>query len=234
MDRYQLGLYRSVSLARGGNEVSTLCGCELGNRSIPGCLTDDENSRFHSCECDLPCSVARSEKTVYIEPIVGCLQDGSQLPEVGIGGGAGDLYQVHELELPDQASLEVLEKLCLERIHDSQVLSQTRDALFEAFRSKNKSLSLDSYGIKDDTDIPLEKLVSILSRGHKDTRSSADMKDKAGNQLPNIIVSADIPLPCISRQLTDTAIPLLPPLIIQRIMRAGLCIETQRCLPLHD
>ncbi|OJJ86535.1 putative DNA repair protein [Aspergillus glaucus CBS 516.65] len=188
VDRYQLGLYRSVSLARGGNEVSALCGFELGNRSVPGCLTDDENSRIHSCVCDLPCSVARSEKTVYIEPIVGRLQDGSQLPDVGIGGGAGDLYQVHELELPDQASLEELEKLCLERIHDSQVLSQTRDALFEAFRSKSKSLSLDSYGIKDDTDIPLEKLVSILSRGHAgDQRSSADVKDKAGNQLPNII-----------------------------------------------
>lgn len=235
MDRYQLGLYRSVSLARGGNEVSALCGFELGNRSVPGCLTDDENSRIHSCECDLPCSVARSEKTVYIEPIVGRLQDGSQLPDVGIGGGAGDLYQVHELELPDQASLEELEKLCLERIHDSQVLSQTRDALFEAFRSKSKSLSLDSYGIKDDTDIPLEKLVSILSRGHAgDQRSSADVKDKAGNQLPNIIVSVVIPLPCVSRQLTDTAIPLLPPLIIQRTMRVDLCIETQGCLPLYD
>lgn len=189
MDRYQLGLFRSVSLARGGNEISALCGFEFGNRSVPGCLTDDENSRIHSCECDLPCSIARSEKTVYIEPIVGRLQDGSQLPEIGIGGGAGDLYQVHELELPDQASLEELEKLCLERIHDSRVLSQTRDALFEAFRSKSKSLSLDNYGMKENTDIPLEKLVSILSRGHTDKRPSADVKDKAGNQLPNIIVS---------------------------------------------
>lgn len=94
---------------------------------------------------------------VYIEPIVGRLQVGSQLPEVWIGGGAGDLYQVHEPELPDQALLEELGKLCLEQIHDSQVLSQTRDAQFEAFRSKSKSISLDSYGMKDDTDIPLEK-----------------------------------------------------------------------------
>jgi len=195
VDRYQLGLYRSVSLARGGNEVSALCGFELGNRFVPGCLTDDENSRIHSCECDLPCSIARSEKTVYIEPIVGRLQDGSQLPEVGIGGGAGDLYQVHELELPDQASLEKLEKLCLERIHDSRVLSQTRNALFAAFRSKSKSLSLDNYGMKNDTDIPLEKLISILSRGHTDKGSSADVKDEAGNRLPNIIVSChSVPL----------------------------------------
>ncbi|ODM23985.1 hypothetical protein SI65_01575 [Aspergillus cristatus] len=131
--------------------------------------------------------VSLTTKTRAFTAAMGRLQDGSQLPEVGIGGGAGDLYQVHELELPDQASLEKLEKLCLERIHDSRVLSQTRDALFEAFRSKSKSLSLDNYGMKDDTDIPLEKLVSILSRGHTDKRSSADVKDEAGNRLPNII-----------------------------------------------
>lgn len=118
------------------------------------------------------------------------------------------------LSYPIRRRLEGLEKLCIERIHDSQVLSQTRDALFEAFRSKSKSLSLDSYGMKDDTDIPLEKLINILSRGHRDTRSSADVKDKAGNQLPNIIVSVVIPLPCIFRQLTDTAIPFLLPFIV--------------------
>ena len=192
VDRYQLGLYKSVSNARGengANEASALCGFELGNRFVPGCLSDDESARIHSCEPDLPCSVARFKKTVYIEPIVSRLQDGSQLPEVGIGGGAGDLYQVHELELPDQIALEELDKLCLERIHDNQVLSLTREALFEAFRSKSKKLSLDSYGMKDDQDIPLEKLVTILTRGHTgDKHLSASMHDRAGHQLPNKIV----------------------------------------------
>lgn len=192
VDRYQLGLYKSVSNAQGENgtnEVSALCGFELGNRFVPGCLSDNEDARIHSCESDLPCSMARSKKTVYIEPIVSRLQDGSQLPEVGIGGGAGDLYQVHELELPDQIALEELDRLCLERIHDDKVLSQTRDALFEAFRSKSKKLSLDSYGMKDDQDIPLEKLVTILSRGHTgDKNLSTSMQDRPGHQLPNKIV----------------------------------------------
>lgn len=192
VDRYQLGLYKSVSNARGengANEASALCGFELGNRFVPGCLSDDKSARIHSCEPDLPCSMARSKKTVYIEPIVSRLQDGSQLPEVGIGGGAGDLYQVHELELPDRIALEELDKLCLERIHDNQVLSLTREALFEAFRSKSKKLSLDSYGMKDDQDIPLEKLVTILARGHMgDKHLSASMHDRAGHQLPNKIV----------------------------------------------
>ena len=198
VDRYQLGLYKSVSNARGengANEASALCGFELGNRFVPGCLSDDESARIHSCESDLPCSVARSKKIVYIEPIVSRLQDGSQLPEVGIGSGAGDLYQVHELELPDQIALEELDRLCLERIHDNQVLSQTREALFEAFRSKSKKLSLDSYGMKDDQDIPLDKLVTILSRGHTgDKNLSASMPDRPGHQLPSKIVCLSVNL----------------------------------------
>lgn len=191
MDRYQLGLYRSVStqLRGNGSEASALCGFELGNRFVPGCLSDDEGSRIHSCEFGLPCPAARSEKTVYIEPIVGRLQDGSQLPEVGIGGGAGDLYQMHELELPDQTALEELEKLCLERIQDNRVLAQTKDALLEAYMSKKKTLSLDSYGMKDDLEISLEKLVTTLSRGHAGDRRSSGVRHRTDHQLPSTIVS---------------------------------------------
>lgn len=193
VNRYQLGLYQSVSLqARGGNgasEASALCGYELGNRFVPGCLTEDETCRLHSCESDLPCPGVRSGETVYIEPIVSRLQDGSQLPEVGIGGGAGDLYQTHELELPDQTALEELEKLCHERIHDNQVLSETRDALLEAYKSKKKTLSLDSYGMNYEQDIPLEKLVTILSHGHSNKSSPADTQNKTSHALPNKIVS---------------------------------------------
>lgn len=181
--------------ARSGNgasEASALCGYELGNEFVPGCLSEDETCRLHSCESDLPCPGVRSGETVYIEPIVSRLQDGSQLPEVGIGGGAGDLYQTHELELPDQTALEELEKLCHERIHDNRVLSETRDVLFEAYNSKKKTLSLDSYGIKYEQDIPLEKLVTILSHGHSSKPSSADMPNKTSHALPTKIVSLSI------------------------------------------
>lgn len=169
--------------ARSGNsadEAPALCGYELGNRFVPGCLNEDETCRVHSCESEPPCPLAKAEGTVHIEPIVSRLQDGSRLPEIGIGGGAGDLYQVHELELPDQTALKELEKLCHEQIHDNQILSETRDALLEAYKSKRKTLSLDEYGIKDEQDIPLDKLVKILSRG---------MQNKSKQSLPNRIVS---------------------------------------------
>ncbi|EHA26341.1 hypothetical protein ASPNIDRAFT_120082 [Aspergillus niger ATCC 1015] len=160
----------------------------------PRCLSEDEGSRIHSCEPGVHCPVAASRDTVYIRPIVTRTDDGLEMPEIGAGGGGGDLYQVHELELPDQSALEQLEKLCSERIHDIHALSQTRQALIDAFRSKTKALSLDNYGMKDAHDLPLEDLVGILSRGRPDDDSASSeanqhthLRDRQGNPLPRII-----------------------------------------------
>lgn len=161
---------------------------------MPGCLSEDESSRVHSCEPGVHCSAVRSKRTVYLVPIVGRLDDGTRVPEIGAGGGGGDLYQTHELELPDQSSLEQLESLCLEQIGDPETLSQTRQALAEAFKSKNKALSLDSYGMKDVSDIPLQELVHILGRGRSDKEMWSDdvkvstLRDTVGNRLPKTVV----------------------------------------------
>ncbi|PWY82874.1 hypothetical protein BO70DRAFT_379437 [Aspergillus heteromorphus CBS 117.55] len=194
VDRYQMDLYRAL-VSQNTHEAPFLCGYALGNQYVPGCLSEDEQCRIHSCEPGVHCSVAASKNTVYIAPIVNRTGSGSEMPEIGAGGGGGDLYQVHELELPDQSTLEQLEKLCLERIHDTQALSQTRQALADAFQSKSKALSLDSYGMKDAHDMSLESLVNILSRGRlsQETLSgnvakhADDLRDKQGNLLPKII-----------------------------------------------
>ncbi|OGM49084.1 DNA repair protein [Aspergillus bombycis] len=195
VDRYQIGLYRSlVSAQKGTGEASALCGFELGNRFVPGCLSEDEGCRIHSCEPGVQCSVISSKKPVYIIPIVSRTNDGSEIPEIVAGGGGGDLYQIHELEIPNELALEQLDKLCLERIHDSQTLSKTREALVGAFKSKSKALQLDRYGMKDDHDIPVESLVNILSqhRYHdKDwpnkNQGSTGQHDTLGNPLPKVI-----------------------------------------------
>ncbi|KAL4785350.1 hypothetical protein BJX76DRAFT_184488 [Aspergillus varians] len=199
VDRYQIGLYRSVSSSRregsGATEAPALCGFELGNRIVPGCLSEDGRSRVHSCEPGVHCSAASSKKTVYIIPIVNRTDKGSDVPEAGAGGGLGDLYQIHELELSDQSSLARLEQLCSEKIHDPLALSQAKEALCEAFRSKSKTLSLDSYGMKDTHDMPLDDLVNIIGRGRlgeesiipENTRPSAEILDKSGIPLPRTI-----------------------------------------------
>jgi hypothetical protein len=142
-------------------------------------LSDNESSRIHSCEPGVSCKIVQDSNTVYITPIVNRTIDGVEIPEVGAGGGGGDLYQVHELELPDESALAGLEKLCAQQIPNQEVLLQTRDALSKAFRSSKKALSLDEYGVQDD-EISLEQLVTKLSRGNAQVTKS---------NLPNTIVS---------------------------------------------
>ena len=165
-------LYRALknnSSVNGINEAHALCGFELGNQWSAGCLSDKESSRIHSCEPGISCPATRSPDTVFITPIVNRTLDGTEVPELGAGGGAGDLYQVHELELPDESTLAELEKLCLQHIHDKRLLSQTRDALAEAFRSRKKTLSLDRCGVQEEDEISLEQFVTRLSSGLSDT-----------------------------------------------------------------
>ncbi|RDW70619.1 putative DNA repair protein [Aspergillus mulundensis] len=193
-DRYQIGLYNSVSRS-GTFEAPSLCGFGFGNRLAPGCLSEDQSSRIHSCEPGVHCPVATSKKTVYITPIVSRTDKGAVLPELGAGGGLGDLYQIHELELPDQSSLAQLEQLCSEKIQDPQALSKAKEALLAAFNSKTKVLSLNSYGMKDAHQMPLDELVNVLSRGRLGEESlppeklpmSNDIVDKYGRPLPRTI-----------------------------------------------
>ncbi|KAL1988028.1 hypothetical protein VTN96DRAFT_1552 [Rasamsonia emersonii] len=195
VDRYQLGLYQSLSsrshTTTGFDDALFLCGFQLGNKFIPGCLTADESARIHSCEPGDFCSTMASGNAVFITPIVTRTGDGSEVPEIGAGGGKGDLYQSHELELPDESTVQQLEKLCLEQIQDDKVLSQTKQALVSAFKSKNKTLSLDQYGLKDDSDISLKELVAIISHGQKDRAEGGTpltgLRDKDGRELPRTI-----------------------------------------------
>lgn len=183
VDRYQMGLYRSlanISSSRGVHDGPALCGFNLGNRTVSGCLSESESSRVHSCEPGVSCHAAHGPKTVYITPIVNRTEDGTEIPEVGAGGGVGDLYQVHELELPDESSLAQLEKLLSQQIPDKRKSTLMKKALLDAFQSRKKALSLDVYGVKAEGEIPLEKLVSMLGQGVSDQSSKPD--------LPNTIV----------------------------------------------
>lgn len=184
-----MGIYRALSSpGKSDGIAASLCGFALGNRVVTGCLGDDESAHVHSCEPGLNCPVLSSENTVFIIPIVNRTKDGAQLPEVGTGGGGGDLYQTHDLELPDQSALDQLDQLCLERTPDPHALEQVRKTLAQAFWSKSRTLSLDSYGIKDVHDMPLERLVNILSRGSTGGSQWEFRDARSSDPLPKIIV----------------------------------------------
>jgi DNA cross-link repair 1C protein len=198
-----MGLYKSLSTRAsnefGIDEAPYLCGFTLGNSRIPGCLTDDQTSRVHSCELGIVCSVISSGHSVKIIPIVTRTENGYEVPELGAGGGIGDLYQSHELELSDDSTFRQLANLCAELIPDQNTRLATIEALSIAYKSNSKSLSLDSYGMKEEEDISLRELVRILSHGPpKDSlpgSSSLRMstpstysESQSGSPLPNIIV----------------------------------------------
>ncbi|EDN07067.1 predicted protein [Histoplasma mississippiense (nom. inval.)] len=162
VDRYQMGVYQSLATRDasgfGIDEAPFLCGFRLGNSQIPGCLTLDHGTRIHSCEPGMICSTISKGPFVYITPVVSRLNDGSEVPELGAGGGKGDLYQSHELELQDDFTFQQLLNVCSERIQDEEIHTSIIAALSEAHKSKSKSLSLDAYGIKEDQEISVQQL----------------------------------------------------------------------------
>jgi DNA cross-link repair 1C protein len=139
------------------------------------------------------CPTVASGKVVYITPIVNRLSDGLEVLELGAGGGRGDLYQTHELELPDKSTVEQLEKLFAERISDNATLFQARKSISEAFESK-KSLSLGDYGLGEESGFSLNEVIEALKHG----RQQSDLLWHSANQtgtegdsrtaLPRVIV----------------------------------------------
>lgn len=146
---------------------------------MSGCLTNDQSARIHSCEPGVMCSRISSGKSVYITPIVTRTKEGYEIPEVGAGGGKGDLEQSHELELPDDTSFQRLLDLCKEQITEPKTRDMVISALSKAYQAGDRVISLDEYGLRDEEEIPLAKLVGIIGQG---------LQQRKNEPLPNTIV----------------------------------------------
>lgn len=164
-----MGLYKSLTKKSSDGahapEGSALCGFKCGNRVQPGCLTSDEKARLHSCEHGTTCiGLESSADVVWIKPIITRTEHGADLPELGAGGGAGDLIQMHELELDDTVAALELMKLCSEKIEDPHARSKTLLLITQALNSKDKAMSLDALGFRDSEDvIRLDELTRMLA-----------------------------------------------------------------------
>lgn len=164
-----MGLYKSLTKTPSdgapASEGSALCGFKCGNRVQSGCLTSDETARLHSCEHGTTCiGLESSADVVWIKPVITRTERGADVPELGAGGGGGDLTQVHELELDDTVAAMELMKLCSEKIEDSHARSKTLLLIAQALNSKNKAMSLDPLGLRDSGDVVrLDELTRILA-----------------------------------------------------------------------
>ena len=86
------------------HEGPALAGYKCGNALQSGCLTRDPNVRIHSCEKGMHCDTL-NDKTVWIRPIITRTKIG-EVPEVGVGGGGGDLSRRLEIEFDSEGVID--------------------------------------------------------------------------------------------------------------------------------
>ncbi|KAF1914118.1 beta-lactamase-like protein [Ampelomyces quisqualis] len=161
-------------------EAPALCGFRNGNHIQHGCLTSRENVRIHSCERGMGCRVMDQDaqaKIVHIIPIITCA-NGTEIAEIGAGGGKGDLDQKEELETGGIMELQKLMELCANTIQDEQLLSKVLGLLHQTLTKSNDNLDLDMQMRKANPDsedgLSLQTLVTALSANA--SRSAATEK----------------------------------------------------------
>jgi hypothetical protein len=165
VDEYQMRILRSGDgEAVGYAEGPSLTGFTFGNRNQPGCLTLDRNVRIHSCEPGTAChsELKKKKNVVWITPIISRLKDGTEVRELGAGGGGGDLYQTPELSLDSLEILHQFSALCMTLIEDKEVAAR----LVDGFTKARRSLILKLEGLDEiqlDQELKLDDFVKILS-----------------------------------------------------------------------
>jgi hypothetical protein len=181
LDPYRFRIYSSLSqgmnrsssvTARepysiGIREAAALCGFQNGNHFHRGCLTSSPDVRLHSCEPGMGCPVMDKNATaVRIIPIINRV-GGTDILELGAGGGKGDLDQADELETGDAEAIGKLMQLCSTEIEDKELLSHILALLGKALEEgkDRMALGVDIMGQSQHLDekLPLEELISVLT-----------------------------------------------------------------------
>lgn len=175
VDTYQTRLYSGLLEDHGENisvqEAAPLVGFAAGNHRQDGCLTDDPTVlvRIHSCEPGTAChaSLSKHPNMVWITPIISRTPDGTEIYEIGAGGGGGDLYQTPELDMDiaDPGVLQALQALCADSLKDQAQLEKALDALEKMFSSGSRRVSLDGIGIDLDSEtaVTLKDFIALIS-----------------------------------------------------------------------
>lgn len=188
VDEYQLRLFTSI-VEDGQHGFSmfegpSLVGFNIGNTFQPGCLSLDSATEVHSCEPGTACHARLSkEDVVWITPIISRLPDGTELRELGAGGGGGDLYQTPELEVTDELTIQAIEKMSSELMKDVDSLDKVRDAIEFARTVGASSISLEGLGLDSDAEIGLKDFVQLISE-KRDWKGRKLLEDQARGTAP--------------------------------------------------
>ncbi|KZF22039.1 hypothetical protein L228DRAFT_283232 [Xylona heveae TC161] len=200
VDSYKMRLYKSLTASGEGApipEAFALAGFKCGNRHHPGCLTSDPTVRLHGCERGMACSTVMSSDVVHIIPIISRLGNGLELPEVGAGGGQGDLLQVHELELSDTTAVGSLMNLCKTQVHDVEAFARVCSLISKAMLSTRQVLSLEAGLLNKENTIPLTELIELLV---KEAEEEETNNKSAENRTSDVTPKHDVKI--LPRRIT--------------------------------
>ncbi|KIW87318.1 uncharacterized protein Z519_11954 [Cladophialophora bantiana CBS 173.52] len=177
VDEYQFRIFGKGLEDAGNNESAALTGFTVGNSQLPGCFTLDNTARIHSCEPGLKChsEIKQMKNIKWITPIISRLKDGTEIRELGAGGGARDLYPMSELKLEDRASFQQLLDLFASSVDDNSLKSKVFQGLGHSGMTRDWSLALegpDELKVDQNGHIRLEDFVPFLSNRYKETDPS--------------------------------------------------------------
>lgn len=191
VDRYQLQLFQAVNQDGLASEPGlALAGFRVGNSDQPGCLTTDAEVKIHSCEPGMPChaGISKNKQVVWITPIISRTSDGTEIAEVGAGGGKGDSYQCRELDISNDTMFEAL-KLLVSTLTDNQDAATRLEKLMQTVRShQDHRIIFDSLGTDAESELSLKDFVKIVVADDKTTLTPATATEpKALQQTSNTI-----------------------------------------------
>jgi hypothetical protein len=165
-------------------EAPALCGFRNGNHTQHGCLTSSIHARIHSCERGMGCSIMDQDtdaKIVHIIPIVTRI-DGTEIAEIGAGGGKGDLDQKEELDTGDVGDVGKMMELCAKQITDEGLLSRVLALLQSSLDDRKGKLELGNAVLKEsqdsDDDLSLQTLVSVLATHVSNSENSVEKQNE--------------------------------------------------------
>ncbi|GAM83097.1 hypothetical protein ANO11243_010830 [Dothideomycetidae sp. 11243] len=158
LDDYRWRLYRSLEEGD-GQDISIsapLVGFQEGNRWQPGCLTREygKDVRIHSCEHGIDCEIFKNQP--------------------GVGGGFGDLNQIHEIELNDLSILGRLADLCTTRLQEQPAaLANVTKWLSDSVKQGAQNIRVDTEtfyralhgdgdNINELEEVPIDRLISAI------------------------------------------------------------------------
>ena len=196
-------MYESV--ASSGTGVPALDGAALtgfrkANSFQGGCLTSDQELRFHTCELGSGCKFLQARDVVCIIPIVGRTVDGLEVNEAGAAASINS-NALLEIDLGNAEAASLLMQLCFRMLFRSEEREQALHLTRIAIASDNKTLRLHGAERLNDADeIGFDTLVDCL----KDTAAYGKLdsiqqrpgqqatKTPARSILPKEIVGAEL------------------------------------------